>query len=343
MEWASELEVVTQVPPNAGTPVARQTGDPLHQAGVYVRSNFPVPAIDAGSWCLSLDVASPVELDLDAIASFPHRRMTLVMECAGNGRTLMRPVPGGTPWTLGGASVTTIEGVLLSDVLADHPVPDGTEELVFVGADEGRVARDGHVAYEFSLPVDDALSGPSMLVWAMGGEPLSAVHGAPLRLIVPGQYAMKSVKWLTSIRAIDHPFEGHFVRKYRYYEDATEPHEAPVGPIQVRSLIASPTDGSEWPAGPLEITGSAWSDGAAVVEVTVSLDDGATWHEADLTAGEGRFAPVAFRAVVDASTGDHTVVARATDDAGRRQPVDPRWNGNGYANNVVHRVPIVVA
>jgi hypothetical protein len=46
--------------------------------------------------------------------------------------------------------------------------------------------------------------------------------------------------------------------------------------------------------------------------------------------------------VVDAGPGSAVVVARATDRSGATQPLEPRWNANGYANNVVHRVTVTV-
>jgi hypothetical protein len=35
-------------------------------------------------------------------------------------------------------------------------------------------------------------------------------------------------------------------------------------------------------------------------------------------------------------------MARATDDSGASQPLEPRWNRNGYANNVIQRVEVQV-
>ena len=337
--WYDQLEVVTENPPNAGTPLRVQTGDAVPPAQVYVRSNFPVPDIDPDTWRLNVGDA---RLTLDDIAHYERHTVAMAMECAGNGRTLMRPVPGGTPWTLGGASSVVFKGVRLADVLADHLDLSGAQEVVFTGADSGPVPEDGKVPYQFSLTVAEATAGHALLSWSMNGFPLTPEHGAPLRLVVPGQYAMKSVKWLASIRAVDEPFSGHFVRKYRYFGDEVEPEAAPVGSIQIRSLVASPIAGTSVPEGHLTVRGAAWSDGAAITRVEVSADGGRSWDDATLGESDGAFAPTPWTATVRVDKGEAEVVARATDAEGRTQPSEPRWNGNGYGNNVVHRVPVEV-
>jgi DMSO/TMAO reductase YedYZ molybdopterin-dependent catalytic subunit len=283
------------------------------------------------------------QLTLDSLRVFPKAELTMVLECAGNGRTLMKPTPGGTPWTLGGASTTTFTGVWLRDVVRSWAIPTETVDLVFTGADWGTVPGDGEISYQFSLPVDDARGGDSMLAMAMSGEPLSPEHGAPLRLVVPGHYAMKSVKWLRSIEAAASPFNGHFVRKYRYFGDDEAPDDAPVGPIRVRAMIAKPSDAQRVTAGPVEVVGAAWSAGRVISKVEVSADAGATWVEADLKPQPSSYASRPWSATIDVEEGTVTIVAKATDESGATQPLEPRWNGNGYGNNVAHRVTVVAS
>ena len=43
-----------------------------------------------------------------------------------------------------------------------------------------------------------------------------------------------------------------------------------------------------------------------------------------------------------AQPGDYELCCRATDGAGNTQPLEAPWNLGGYANNEVHRVPVVV-
>ena len=79
----------------------------------------------------------------------------------------------------------------------------------------------------------------------MNGEPLPLQHGYPLRLIVPGWYAVASVKWLTDIEVIGAPFDGFFQTERYVYEwerDGATVRE-PVRLQQVRSVITEPTGG----------------------------------------------------------------------------------------------------
>ena len=52
----------------------------------------------------------------------------------------------------------------------------------------------------------------------MNGEPLPLQHGFPLRVIVPGWYAVTSVKWLAEIEVIASPFDGFFQMQRYVYE-----------------------------------------------------------------------------------------------------------------------------
>jgi DMSO/TMAO reductase YedYZ molybdopterin-dependent catalytic subunit len=341
-DWFAHLETVSTLPPNAGTPVDQQTGVALPQDRVYIRSNFAPPADKVDPWVVSIVTSGRHDLGLESISVFPKAEVSMVLECAGNGRTLMTPTPDGTPWTLGGVSMTTFAGVLLRDVLESVPLPADTTEFVFTGADRGAVPGEGEVPYQFSLSVDEALTGDALLALSMGGTPLAHVHGAPIRLVVPGQYAMKSVKWLRKIEAVAEPFGGHFVRKYRYFEEAGTPEAQPVGPIRVRSLIASPRAGAVVGSGQVNVAGSAWSNGEWIERVDVSGDGGSTWKQADLGSQSSRFAAVPWTATFEMAGGEAEIVCLATDRSGNTQPLEAIWNRNGYGNNVVHRVAVSV-
>ena len=52
-----------------------------------------------------------------------------------------------------------------------------------------------------SIPVEKGLNpwGDVILAYEMNGQPLPKDHGFPLRVIVPGTVAARSVKWLQRI------------------------------------------------------------------------------------------------------------------------------------------------
>jgi DMSO/TMAO reductase YedYZ molybdopterin-dependent catalytic subunit len=231
--------------------------------------------------------------------------------------------------------------VRLADLLASSGLRGSAVELVFTGADRGSVEPEGEIPYEFNLDVATAATEAPILAWAMGGEPLSAEHGFPLRLVVPGEYGMRSVKWLTRITAVEQPFGGHFPRKYRYRGERGVPDGEPVGAIRVRSLITSPTNGDRLPVAPITVRGIAWSGNGPITSVEVEA--GGDWMPAHVGNPIDGTGPVAWS--VDwtpARVGRHELAVRAMDAAGRRQPESSTWNEGGYGNNVVHRVSVEV-
>jgi DMSO/TMAO reductase YedYZ molybdopterin-dependent catalytic subunit len=331
-----DLEYLTDEPPNAAVPLTVLDGRPIPQDRAYLRNSFPTPT----------EVEDVVEVELPGI---PSRTLTtgtleeldqveieMVLECAGNGRSLVRPAVSGLEWGLGGISPIRIGGVRLIDALEN--VPDEVVELVLTGADRGTVRPEGEVNYQFSVPIARVKDGSALLATRWGDEPLGIDHGGPIRFVLPGHYAMRSVKWLAKIEGVGEPFSGHFVNRYRYLGDERFEQASPVAAIQVRSVIASPGRGELVPAGAVEIKGSAWSGNGTVEDVAISMDRGETWTAAELSTGSGPLAAVAWRHDVVVSPGTHTVMSRATDAAGNSQPMSPPWNENGYANNLVHAV-----
>lgn len=250
----------------------------------------------------------------------------------------MDPTPEGTPWALGGASPVSFSGVRLLDAVGE--LPDETVELVFTGSDSGDVEPEGRINYQFSLTSD--LWDRALLATHLNDLPLPVEHGGPIRLVVPGQYAMKSVKWLRAIDAVTEPFSGHFVNKYRYFGDNVEPEATPVGELAVRSVISHPADGSTHPPGMMVINGLAWSSAPGIRTVDLSLDDGGTWSPATLGPARSQYGPTTWQVKTALEPGIYVIAVKATDSAGDSQPEEPRWNRNGYANNVVHRVTVTV-
>src|SRR5205807_9294202 len=128
-----------------------------------------------------------------------------------------RPRVEGEQWNLGAVSTAEWTGVPLVEVLDRAGVRSGAKEVLFRGADGGPVAEGADaIRFERSLTLDDARQSGALLAYAMNGESLPIQHGRPLRLVVPGWYAVTSVKWLTDIEIIDHHFDG-FYQAHRYF------------------------------------------------------------------------------------------------------------------------------
>jgi DMSO/TMAO reductase YedYZ molybdopterin-dependent catalytic subunit len=54
----------------------------------------------------------------------------------------------------------------------------------------------GERGYTANLPLEDLMKPATIFAFKHDGEPLSAEHGYPVRLIVPHLYLWKSVKWV---------------------------------------------------------------------------------------------------------------------------------------------------
>jgi sulfite oxidase len=338
-------------PFNAETPLALLAELPTPTPLFYVRNHFSVPRVDLETWSLRVEglVERPLELAFHEIRALPAQTLDVTLECAGNGRALMSPVPAGTPWEHGAVGTARFTGASLQHVLERAGLLPEVVELVFLGLDRGEVAPGRLVTFARSLPVEIARHRDVLLAWDMNGEPLTPPHGYPLRLLVPGWYGVASVKWLATISALPSAFDGYYQReRYVYVGEEGTAEGAPVSLMRVRAVIANPQPNATLPLGRVEVEGSAWSGAGEIrrVELGVLREEGSEfeWHAADMGEPGSTYAAVPWRfSWLPRSPGPHTLAARATDTAGNTQPLAPRWNRLGYGNNAVQRVPVVVA
>lgn len=312
----------------------------------YVRNHFDVPEIQAETWNLAINgkVSSPQLFSLKDLRSLPTRKLTVLLECAGNGRSTLHPPINGTAWDLGALSVAEFFGVSLHHLLeVVQPAPDAIEVL-FTGADRGKVRTGEITAYARSLSLEMANHPDVLLAWEMNGEALPPNHGHPLRLIVPNWYGMASVKWLNQISLIDNPYDGFFQTGDYVFVDAEGiPDGAPLRQMLVRSLILNPTMGSAHQAGTIEVSGIAWSGAGEIVDVSISRDDGMKWQPAILESPSGPYEWTRWHTQLDMDQpGEFRLVSRAADAAGNVQPLKPLWNRGGYGNNPIHRVKLKI-
>lgn len=287
-----------------------------------------MPAADAATWTLRVDglVMHPLQLGLAELRELAAQTIAVTLECAGNGRSLFEPPIEGEQWALGAVSTAEWRGVPLSAVLDRAELSPSATHLVFRSGDRG---------FERGLRVVEA--NRALLAYEMNGEALPSAHGGPLRLVVPGWYAVASVKWLTSIDAVDEPFTGYFQKERYVYGDGD-----PVTTMRVRSLITHPADGATVSPGELRVSGFAWSGSGPIAAVDVSVD-GQAWNPATVEPGEA-FAWQAWSHSIQVAQGTTFAIrSRATDAAGEVQPEKATWNRLGYGNNSIQAVRVRVA
>ncbi len=288
-------------------------------------------------------------------SEFENHTLALQLECAGNGRAFYQPSVAGSQWTTGAIGCPRFTGVRLRDVLARAGVRPDAVYIGYWGADRKSGGAEGEVPISRGVPIAKAMEDETLLAWAIDGEPLPLLHGAPLRLVCPGWPASASGKWLRRIAVRDRVHDGAKMTGHSYRLPCS-----PVAPgakvaeadmcileaMPVKSLITRPATGAEHGVGkPLEVSGHAWAGDGSVAAVDVSIDFGQTWRQAVLEPPPNRLAwqrwrvDVAFR-----RPGYYEVWAQATDTNGRTQPmVAPGWNPEGYANNRCHRIAVMVA
>ncbi len=339
-----ELELAFR---NRGMPLEAMAHDTTPVGLHYLVIHWDIPVADAGAWQVAVEgaVGRRLTLSMDDIRSRPRTTIPVTMECAGNGRARLDPRPISVPWLNEAIGTAEWTGTSVWPLLEAAGLRDDAVEVVFHGADRG-IQGEVEQAYGRSLTIDEVRRPEVLLAYEMNGRPLEPQHGFPVRLLVPGWYGMTSVKWLTSIEAVTEPFRGfQQAEAYRYQRDADDPGE-PVTRQRVRALMIPPgipdflTRHRYVEAGAVELAGRAWSGVAPVTRVEVGVDG--AWSDAELGPSRGDYAWRGWRFAWQAAPGEHELACRATDAAGRVQPLEQPWNQQGMGVNHVQRVSVTV-
>jgi sulfite oxidase len=351
-----DMVVHEQEPFNAETSLAALDEGPLTATDAfYARGHGAVPEIDSAAWRLHVHGLVERELSLSLVTlreAFREREVTATLQCAGNRRAglmAIRDIPGQAPWGPGATGTAKWTGVALADVLALAGPLGASGHVGFAGVDLSSEVRPAE-RFGGSIPIDKARRPEVLLAWAMNGEPLPPVHGAPLRVVVPGYIGARSVKWLERIEVRSAPWQGYFQHVvYRLLpEDGAQGPGAgmPLGLVALNSDVLSPADGETVAAGPLEVRGYAFAGGERhVTRVDVSLDGGASWSQTELLDDVGPWAWRHWRIMVDLAPGEHEILVRAWDSSAATQPEDEAglWNPPGYVNNARPHVRVHAA
>jgi DMSO/TMAO reductase YedYZ molybdopterin-dependent catalytic subunit len=209
----------------------------------------------------------------------------------------------------------------------DEGRPDPTPIYLSVGSTDVEIEDPGVINYDKSLELSKALDPDTILAWAQNGEYLRHVHGAPLRLIVPGWSGNWSVKWVKEIVLKDEDTPCYHQTQYFVLGDGPDdPNLRPCKELGVKSIITYPIDeDSPLKSGTHRIAGLAWSGKGAITRVEVSVDGGETWTDAYVEPSNDRWLWRRWSYLWDAKPGKYSIKARATDEENRTQPQQP-WN-----------------
>jgi sulfite oxidase len=338
-------------PPDYETPVGLLDSFITSNDNFYVRSHLPVPpALEAAAWTLQIDgeVNTPVTLSLSELQKMPSVTVTMTLECAGNGRAFFDPPVAGIQWGKGAVGTARWTGVRMAEVLKRAGIKPTGRFVTMNGADRPLGTMPDFVR---QIPVEKAMHADTIIALQMNGQPLPAVHGFPLRAIIPGWEGAYSIKWLNELRVIDRDFDGFWVATaYRYPTKRVAPGSAvdakdmaPLTGLVVKSLITRPVEGATIAPGKIEVNGFAWAGETDIARVDISLDHGATWQPARLVGEQAKYSWRQFAFSFEATKPEsYLIMSRATDANGRTQPMAPPWNPSGYLWNAPDTVRVEV-
>lgn len=299
--------------------------DPTPADAVFVRNNLGVPADTEDPWEVELvGTATPVRLTLEGLfGSLPRHDVTMVLQCAGNGRSRLRESVPGVQWDRGGMACVEWSGILLADLVAAHGGP--AADFAYVTVLGGDAPADDPARVERSIPSHAALAD-GLLADRMNGAPIPDVHGGPIRFVMPGYYAVNSVKWVRRIAFTDEETDADIQQvRYRLVPPGAEPGPGH-RPVWAMGPVSHVLDVRAGPDG-VSVAGVAFSGGDPIEAVEVTAD-GETWHPATLAAPLGRFAWRRFVATLPAGTA--WVASRCrTQSAAQPRYTEP--NRDGYA------------
>ena len=315
-----KMRVMTERPLNAETPTdALRTW--ITDNDVFFKRNqgqIPETPVNLGDWRLTVEglVANELSLSFEDIRRLPKVEVANTLECSGNSRSLLKEKASGNPWTIGGVGNAIWGGIRLGDILEKAGLQENANHVGFEGFD--KALGSSGIKFIRSIPIEKAMSS-TLLAYEMNGQPLPLEHGYPLRALALGWTGANCVKWLHKIMVLEQPAEGFFMDKvYRVFQKGEDPKSGEVvTDIDIKSIIVEPAGGQALSAGIVPIRGAAYAGEAGIKKVDVSVDNGATWHPAELIGLEQPYAWRRWEYLWEIQTaGDYTIMARATDTNG---------------------------
>ncbi|KAI7156498.1 hypothetical protein KC349_g6261 [Hortaea werneckii] len=365
-----ELIVHSARPFNAETPVSDLQTFITENARFYKRHHLWVPQLDENTFKLTIELPDGEEKQYsveDLRSKFQSHTITATMQCSGNRRSHMTESSSptnGIQWGVGAISNAEWTGVKIMDVLQDAGL-----NIADLGGDVKHVQFVGAEAYGASVPIEKVADrfGDAMIVYAMNGKPLPRDHGYPLRALVPGTVAARSVKWVNKIVLSEEESSSQWQRRdYKCFgpneggnvdwDSAVAIQETPVQSAitSVQKVTANRLNNSQLATvygleeESVVLRGYAFSGGGRrIVRVDVSPDNGKTWQQAHI---EGDQEQKGYRAwswrhwdvAIPTRLLSGNICIKATDDGYNTQPETfaAYYNFRGNLANGWHRMPV---
>ena len=262
-----------------------------------VTKNVIDPQVNPELWRLEIAglVERPHAYSFQELTALPAINQETTLMCISN------QVGGGL------MSNAQWKGVPLARLIENAAPKGGITKVVFRAVDN----------YDDTIPLAKAMEPTTLVVYEMNGSRLPFVHGYPVRLIVPGLYGEKSVKWITRIELVAEDVKG-FYEKQGWGPDFTIPtHSRFDGPDFSQSITVGTS---------VALKGVAFAGNRGISRVEISFDDGNEWREAKLNIPGTRLTWALWNYDWQPQTqGEYKLVVRATDGDGELQIKEERW------------------
>src|SRR6266480_504848 len=231
-----------------------------------VTKNVVDPRVDVGLWHLEVNglVRNQATWRFNDLKGFSAVEQETTLMCISNGLDA---------------------GLISNAIWKGLPLRDLLDQAGVI-SEAARVRLHGVDNYTDTIPLEKAMEPTTLLAYEMNGVPLPDRHGYPLRVIVPGYFGEKNVKWLTRVEVTDANAKG-FYEAQGWGPDFTTP---------TRSRVDVPDDWAFVSLGkltvPIEVKGIAFGGDRGISRVELSFDDGQTWSDAEIYYSGGNLAGV---------------------------------------------------
>jgi len=295
------------LPPGVNLPVPGISPFVTSNTDFYrVDTAIVLPQVDPASWQLRIHgmVEREITLTFDDLIHRPLVEDYITLCCVSD--PVEGPYIGNAKWL----------GARLGAVLRQAGIKAGADQLLCTSVD----------GFTSGTPVQTVMDGrDALLAVAMNGQSLPVAHGFPARMVVPGLYGyVSATKWVTDINVTT------FASSSAYWAVRGWSQQAP---IKTECRIDVPTGQKNLATGTVAVAGVAWAQHKGIDAVQVRVDSG-PWTEARLATVPGLDTWRQWVWNWPATSGQHTIEARATDKTGYTQTAaiaPPEPNGaSGY-------------
>lgn len=280
-----------------------------------VTKNVIDPIITPAVWRLELtgQVEQPRTYRFEDLLAMPAVTQETTLECISNG--VGDGLMSNTRWT----------GVPLHRLIEAARPRSGVVSVLLH-------AVDGYTdAFDFETAMDPT----TLVAYEMNGVPLPVRHGYPVRIIVPGLFGEKNVKWVTRVELVDGHVKGFYAQQGwgpNFVIPTASRFDQPSHDQTITMQMGSP----------VLLKGIAFAGARGISGVEISLDDALIWHDARI---DYRGAPMAWVLWSfdwhPTQPGRYTLVVRATDGMGTLQtPEDRSFAPEGATG--YHRIAVQV-